>query len=106
MPAGQVFLNDGTTPAEGAIVYVNIKDIDGLDDPGISALASVLVDAAGYWSLELINVRTQDYQDLFIFTEDDDNIKIRADDGPNGVGQLETPATDNSVSLSPDIILE
>ena len=105
-PAGQVFLSDGITPAEGALVYVTIKDTDGLGSLGKSALESVLVDSSGYWFLELVNARALGYQSLFDFTEDVDQLLVTVDGGPEGKGQLETPATDFSDSLRPDITLE
>ena len=69
-------------------------------------MESVLVDSNGYWFVELVNVRALGYQSLFDFTEDVDDLVVNVDGGPEGTGQLETPATDFSDSLRPDITLD
>jgi|GEM_PF-2016161 len=108
VPAGKVVEADGETPAEGAIVYVTIKDIDGQGSSGSSALESVLVDQNGFWNVELVNARTSDYQDLFGFTEDEDHLIAQVNGGPKGRGYLETTASDNAggTNLRPDIVLQ
>lgn len=59
-PAGRVFLKDGRTIAEGALVYITLG-VDGKR----SALLSTRVDRNGYWFLEIINARTEDNKNLF-----------------------------------------
>jgi len=56
---GLVFKNDGTTPAEGAIVYIRI---------GSSQELSTLVESSGWWGVNLGGMRAQDYQQPFPYT--------------------------------------
>ncbi|MBC8422446.1 MAG: right-handed parallel beta-helix repeat-containing protein, partial [Chloroflexi bacterium] len=52
---GQVFKEDETTPAEGTIVYITLRDKDGNGSSGEAALLSALVDGDGWWSTNLGN---------------------------------------------------
>ena len=57
---GQVLESDGITPAEGAIVYITLRDADGAGSPGESGMMSALMDGDGWWHANLGNARTAD----------------------------------------------
>lgn len=75
----QVFLKDGTTHAEGAIVYIRLKDHDGSGTSGDSQPCSSLVDNNGYWYLELKNVRTQDLESYFNYSKVADRLIVEVE---------------------------
>ncbi|MFH1860818.1 MAG: fibronectin type III domain-containing protein, partial [bacterium] len=74
-------------PAQGAVVYVTIKDGDGKGSPDESAPISVLTDAEGRWYvyLYMFNARTRDYLTQFEYSGND-TIYIEADGGERGKG--------------------
>lgn len=80
---GMVFLNDGTNPAQNAIVYIKLQDNNGQGTIGYSQMCSSLVGNTGYWSLELKNVRTQDLTAYFVYSTAGDNLTLDAI-GPGG----------------------
>jgi PKD repeat protein len=83
---GQVFLSDGTTPAEGAIVYFTIQDNDGSGTSGTSSRMSSLVDEDGYWYSNLGNVRTQNLSSAFSYSSSGDKLVFDARGGADGSG--------------------
>lgn len=102
---GQIFLPDGTTYAEGAIVFLKISDNDGKGDSGESALSSDLITstANGYWFFDLKNISTTSLNAFFSYSDSGDNIIIDV------IGQnLETGSliadTANGTPASPIIL--
>jgi len=75
---GQVFLSDSSTPAEGAIVYLQLKDVNGQGSSGISQELSTLVNSSGWWSYNLGNTRKEDLSDYFIYSNTGDELLITA----------------------------
>ena len=63
---GQVFKSDGSTPAEGAVVYITVFQ-DGVP----SQTLSTLVESSGWWGLDLGGLRTADYQTPFGYSGTD-----------------------------------
>ncbi len=63
--SGLVTLSDGITPAPGVIVYVSLKDTNGQESPGQSAIMSALTDAGGYWALDLAKARSTNFSSSF-----------------------------------------
>ncbi len=100
---GRVFKQNSTTAAEGAIIYIAIQDNDNQGSAGTSALASTLVDSNGYWSLDLVNIRTQDYQNLFEYATAGDKLWIFAE-GALDNAAAQTIDTNNDFP-APDMIL-
>jgi hypothetical protein len=88
-PAGKASLADGTTPAEGAIVYITVST-----SRGSSAPMSTLVDLNGYWHLELINARTADGRSLFRVSDGEGTLKVSVVDEEGKAG-LEGSVMDN-----------
>jgi hypothetical protein len=99
-PAGKVLL-DNNTPAEGAIVYIDIYNSDAL-----SASMSTVVDRNGYWYIELVNSRTDDNQHLFNPSETD-ILKVTVI-GNSGTAYFEDKIMDNNCgkNLYPPLILQ
>ncbi|ETR68357.1 MAG: hypothetical protein OMM_04615 [Candidatus Magnetoglobus multicellularis str. Araruama] len=89
-PAGQVLLNDGKTFASNAIVYIVISN-----ETEQSAPLSTLVDAGGYWFLELVNARRVDNEQLFKVSTSD-TLSIRIEGGAMGTNEMEYIARDNN----------
>ncbi|MBI4777994.1 fibronectin type III domain-containing protein [Candidatus Desantisbacteria bacterium] len=89
-------------PAQGAVVYVTIKDADGQGLTGESAPLSVLTDAGGGWFVDLLNARTRDYLTQFEYSNND-IIYIEADGGNRGQGNRLLDIEDSE--RIPDIIL-
>jgi len=75
---GSVFEADGTTPAEGAIVYAQIGTSS-------SQVMSALVDDNGNWALNIAQARTADYQDYYPYA-DADEILVNAQGAALGTG--------------------
>ncbi|MBC8422396.1 MAG: immune inhibitor A, partial [Chloroflexi bacterium] len=104
---GQVFKEDETTPAEGAIVYIVLQDANGSDSPGKAAPLSALVDGSGYWYTNLGNARTADLSSYFDYSASGDEVHLRAQGAADGVGcQMvdtadDTPADDIVLNVSP-----
>jgi len=101
-PAGRVYQNDGQTPANGAIVYVNV-----VGSEGDSAPLTTLVDENGYWYVELVNCRTDDLKKLFQVAINDE-LEVEVDGGKMGTAFLVTEAADNKggANLRPALTLE
>ncbi len=73
---GQAFESDGVTPAEGAIVYVTLRDVDGAGSPGEARVMSALVDADGWWQANLGNARLADGSGYFSYSAAGDAVAL------------------------------
>ncbi|MBI5116472.1 putative metal-binding motif-containing protein, partial [Candidatus Poribacteria bacterium] len=101
---GRVFLSDALTVADGTIVYVRIADGDGLGSTGGSSLLSDLVEASGYWVVELGTARIPDSSSYFMYSpEGGDDLVINADGAADGKAS-QTVDTSNDAP-SPDMSL-
>ncbi|MBM4431327.1 MAG: hypothetical protein FJ026_13440, partial [Chloroflexi bacterium] len=85
---GQVFKEDGTTPAEGTIVYITLLDHDGSGSPEEAAPLSALVDSSGYWYANLGNARTSNLSAYFTYSASGDKVKLEAQGAADGTGCL------------------
>ncbi|MEW6094907.1 MAG: fibronectin type III domain-containing protein [bacterium] len=101
---GKVFKSDAVTKATGAIVYFKLQDGDSKGSPGESALWSALVDDNGYWSENLINLRTQDLKEFFEYSVNEGDKLILYGQGAND-GTATLTVFTNEDSPAPDIIL-
>jgi len=81
---GQVFEVDGTTPAEGTIVYIRLFDDDGSGSPGQAAELSSLVDSSGYCFANLGNARTVDLSAYFEYSASGDSVMLLAEGAAEG----------------------
>ena len=81
---GQVFKADGTTPAEGAIVYIALRDADGQGSSGAATPLSALVEDSGYWYTNLANVRTPDLSGYFTYSASGDAVELVAQGSGDG----------------------
>ncbi|MBC8422481.1 MAG: fibronectin type III domain-containing protein, partial [Chloroflexi bacterium] len=100
---GQVFKEDGTTPAEGAIVYITLRDADGSGSPDEAATLSALVDDTGYWTTNLGNARLADLSGYFTYSASGDQVKLEAQGAAGGTGCLLVDTADDSPAA--DLIL-
>jgi PKD repeat protein len=100
---GKVLKADGTTGAEGSIVYFTLRDADGSGSPGDSAPLSALAEAGGYWSTGLGSARTSDLADHFDYHSSLDEVELSVAGGADGTATL-TVDTGND-SPAPDIVL-
>ena len=95
---GQVFKEDGTTPAEGTIVYIRLLDNDGSGSSGQSAPLSVLVEGSGYWHTNLGNARLADLSGYFEYSASGDSVTLLAEGAAGGCASqtvdtsVDTPA--------------
>jgi|GEM_PF-1476033 len=78
MVSGQAFKADGTTPAEGAIVYVQIGTSS-------SQVLSSLADSSGNWALDIAPARTADFQSYYAHS-DSDEITVQIQGAADGTG--------------------
>ena len=76
------------TPAEGAIVYITLKDADGLGSSGQSATMSAVVGKTGFWSANLGNTRSGDLSALFEYSASGDAVILEAEGGRYGSASL------------------
>jgi len=97
---GRVFLDDGTTPATGAIVYITLRDRDGLGSSGDASPLSALVGPEGYWYLNLGDSRTSDLTSYFRYSRPGDSVVVAAQGGPVGTA-LQTVDTSNVTPAPP-----
>ena len=88
-PAGNVFLRDGRTIADGALVYITLG-VDGKR----SALLSTRIDRNGYWFSEIVNARTDDNKNLFRISLAKGDIVIQVV-GQEGIATLKSRIMDN-----------
>ncbi|MBC8422445.1 MAG: VCBS repeat-containing protein, partial [Chloroflexi bacterium] len=108
---GQVFKEDETTPAEGAIVYITLFDDDGSGSPDEAAPLSALVDDTGYWYTNLGNARTSDLSAYFVYSASGDKLRLEAQGAADGTGSKPTVDTGNdtpapTIYLSHTVIRE
>ncbi|UCC64994.1 MAG: fibronectin type III domain-containing protein, partial [Anaerolineae bacterium] len=100
---GQVFKNDGTTPAEGTIVYVTLRDADGGGSSGEAAPLSALVDDTGYWTTNLGNARLADLSAYFTYSPSGDQVRLEAQGSGDGAGYATVDTGDDTPA--PPIVL-
>jgi hypothetical protein len=96
---GRVFQPDGISPLDNAIVYLWVRRA-GLD----SQQASARTTAGGWWSYNLDNLRTADYQTKFNPTAGE-TIRVRAQGGSYGTRDFTASVPADSDSIS-DAILD
>ncbi|HEY40239.1 MAG TPA: hypothetical protein G4O18_00065, partial [Dehalococcoidia bacterium] len=94
MISGKVYKMDGTTPAEGTIVYAQI---------GTSQVLSGLVDSSGTWGLNIAPIRTADFQNYYTHA-DADEMTIDAQGGGDGSGSQTVTIADAKAG-TPEITL-
>ena len=82
---GQVKKSDGTTAASGTIVYITLKDANGVGTLGQSAPISALVDNSGHWSTNFGNARTADLSQYFSYSNGD-LLHLSTQGAADGVG--------------------
>ncbi|OIP41771.1 hypothetical protein AUJ95_02755 [Candidatus Desantisbacteria bacterium CG2_30_40_21] len=101
---GRVYERKGV-PAEGAVVFVTIKDANGKDSLEECAPLSTLTEADGRWYMDMRYARTRDYLSKFEYSSDD-TIRIEADGGERGEGNSGDVGVDKvDMFIAPDIIL-
>ncbi len=100
---GQVFKEDGTTPAEETMVYITLFDDDGSGSSGQAAEMSSLVDSNGYWSASLGNARPADLGSYFDYSASGDGVELTA----QGAGDSTASQTVNTSNdrPAPDMVL-
>jgi len=92
---GQVFRADGSTPAEGTIVYIRLRDADGSDSSGGAGRLSAVVDGSGWWYANLAEARTQASDGYFIYSAAGDEVSLTAQGAADGMGgQIVDTASD------------
>lgn len=79
---GRIYMPD-SSPAAGAVVYLNLSDNNGIGTSGISQDASASVDSNGWWSYILVNLRTPDLSAYFQYSLSGDNEILTAKKGMN-----------------------
>ncbi|MDP3789790.1 MAG: fibronectin type III domain-containing protein, partial [Candidatus Omnitrophota bacterium] len=91
---GRVYLPD-SSPANGAVVYLNLSDNNGIGTSGTSQDASASVDSSGWWNYNLVNLRTPDLSAYFSYSPTGDNEILTAKKGMNdSVAQIIDTASD------------
>lgn len=100
---GLVYQADGTTPAEGAIVYIQVQDADGAGSAGTSAPLSSLVADTGYWFANLASARTADLGSYFAYSASGDQVALVAEGG--AMGQATLMVDTGADSPAPDLRL-
>lgn len=93
---GLVYQSDGTTYAEGAIVYIRVQDNNGIGSSGQSALMSALVADSGYWFANLRSARTQDLGSYFDYSPSGDQVSLEAQGGNMGQATLVVDTANDS----------
>jgi hypothetical protein len=101
---GQVYLSNGTTPAEGCIVYIILEDADGAGSTGQALSLSSLVDKDGWWFTNLASSRLQDLSDYFSYSASGDHILLNAQCANDGTA--EQTVDTGSDSPAPDMITQ
>ncbi|MGB0387107.1 MAG: CARDB domain-containing protein [Ardenticatenaceae bacterium] len=101
---GKVFKADGSTAAEGTIVYLTLQDNNGSGTSGQGALLSSLVKD-GFWSVNLGNTRISDLSGYFSYSASGDQLVIEAEGAGDGTDTLtvdtasDDPAADMTLSI-------
>lgn len=94
---GQVFKQNGTSFAGGAIVYVSVHDADGQGAPGQSNWLSELVsESDGYWFLNLAEARTPNNAAYFAYSLSGDRTVIEVEGAADCQASLTVDTTDDS----------
>lgn len=102
---GRVFKLDGTTLAEGAIVYVKARQADGQGSSGDSAVLSTLVSGSGgYWYLNLAEARTQNLAGYFSYSAAGDQTAIEVEGAADC--RASVSVNTNGDSPVPDLMLD
>ena len=97
---GFVYKQDGTTPAEGAIVYVTVTH-SGTTSYPLSKLAS----SSGYWQLDLGNLKSPSTNDVLAWSVGD-AISVFSQGAADGTGSADDTVSGNSPQrISQDISL-
>jgi len=96
MVSGMAYQMDGTTPAEGAIVYVRIGTAS-------SQILSGLTDASGTWALDIAPARADDFQTYYAHTDNDDLV-VDGQGSAQGTGSVSTTIGTAKVG-APDLVL-
>jgi hypothetical protein len=81
---GGIQSEDGSPYLGSGIIYLKIKDKDGLGSQNTSAELSVLLEGKGSWYAELINLRERDSANLFDYSVTVDELLIDVQTGING----------------------
>jgi hypothetical protein len=84
---GQLFWDNGSTPAANMLVYLTLQDADGVGSQGEAAGLSVLTDKNGYWHANLGNARLAESGDLFAYSASGDRVKLTAYTGSQSTEQ-------------------
>jgi len=100
---GKVYKNDGTTFAEGTIVYITVEDNNGVGSSGSSEVLSSLVNSSGVWDVSINTVRVEDLSAYFNYSSSGDNVKVSAQGAGDGAAS-QTVDTDND-KPAPDMTL-
>lgn len=100
---GQVYKSDGTTLAEGAIVYLYLGDGNSAGSTGNSSTMSSLVDASGYWFFNLGGTRTSNHASAFTYSSGDTLSYY----GVDGQGKTSAVSSVDTASSNPksDLVL-
>jgi hypothetical protein len=93
---GRAFQCDGTTPAQGTIVYVTLADGDGTGSLGQSAQMSGLVDENGWWHANLGNARVGRLSAHFFYSASGDQLVLEAQGAGDGIGDLAVDTGDDA----------
>jgi len=101
---GKVYKSDGSTPAEGAIVYVTVTDNNGAGSSGNSQVLSGLVDSDGWWNVNIGPIRTGDLSSYYAYSASGDSVVIDAQGAVDG-GASQTVDTDSDTP-APTLINE
>ena len=94
--SGTAYLMDGTTPAEGAIVYLQIGTSS-------SQVLSGLTDANGSWGVDIAPVRAQDFQSYYAHTDADDLV-VNVQGSAQGTATI-TTTIGTALTAAPDLVL-
>jgi len=106
LPAGKIYKDEGKTQlAYDSIVYIKILGESGNEN---SSVESVLISSNtnGYWYIELLNFRNQDYNSYYNFECAKSHILIEAQGGADGSAYKIVKATDYRESESPEVVLK
>jgi hypothetical protein len=82
---GKVFKQGGTQSVSNAVAYTILRDGDGSQTAGVSAIGSTRVDANGKWSIELSNIRNILLSNLFRYSPNNDFLHIWINGANNGL---------------------
>jgi hypothetical protein len=86
---GRVAMADATTPVQGAVVFLQTSDSNGVGSPGASAVVSVLTDAGGWWVYEMVNTLEVTLDTNFKYSTDGtDTFSAKVEGGELGLASL------------------